>query len=199
MKAKDFFLVSFESPPLPGPLLRLAPYHFLSLSKSLPHFLGFPPIFQSTPTPLVYISLQDTYQYDDLPWYIKVLLEILFWRAFDNKWLTIPPISTKGTTTSHLKPPYTKMTTHMKLEIQVLAWDRHKNVVGVKPVKGISAPLLIIGPLIAILIYINKHSDDIIHIEDVSSSEWTPQGIVQLYHGKEQVAFDEIIMMSAVY
>ena len=74
---------------------------------------------------------------------------------------------------NYLSPKtYTKMTTHMKSEIQVLAWDRHKMWWGLDQLMGSQPlPLLIIGPLIAILIYINKHSDDIIHIEDVSSSE----------------------------
>jgi hypothetical protein len=40
--------------------------------------------------------------------------------------LTIPPISTKRTTTCHLKSLNIKLTT--VLEIQIMAWNRQKNV-----------------------------------------------------------------------
>ena len=43
-------------------------------------------------------------------------------------WSSNPPVSTKGTITSHLYLTHwaQKRQRHMKLEIQVLAWDRHK-------------------------------------------------------------------------
>jgi hypothetical protein len=47
----------------------------------------------------------------------------LFWKG---SWPGIPSISTKRTTTSHLKPLNIAMTSHMRLEIQTLAWDRQK-------------------------------------------------------------------------
>ena len=57
-------------------------------------------------------------------------------RKFKQWWSTIiiPPISlsTKWSTTSCLKHLKTKRPWHMTLEIQVLSWDRHKNMAGVK-------------------------------------------------------------------
>ena len=49
-------------------------------------------------------------------------------RKFKQCWSTIPPISTKQTITSHLKSLTPKRRQHMRLEIQVLSWDRHKNI-----------------------------------------------------------------------
>jgi len=52
-----------------------------------------------------------------------------------NQWSSVPPISTKRTITSHLNPLNThKRPQHMALEIQVLAWDRHKYVVGLNQI-----------------------------------------------------------------
>ena len=47
---------------------------------------------------------------------------------------TITTITTKRTITSETSLTEHKNTWHMTLEIQVHAWDRHTNVVGVKPV-----------------------------------------------------------------
>jgi hypothetical protein len=47
-------------------------------------------------------------------------------RKFKQWWSTIPPISTKRTITSNLNSLNTKKKDMLK--IQVLAWDRHKNV-----------------------------------------------------------------------
>ena len=49
-------------------------------------------------------------------------------RNFKHLWSIIPPISTKRTITSQLVSLNTKRTRHMMLEIQFLAWDRHKDV-----------------------------------------------------------------------
>ena len=51
-------------------------------------------------------------------------------RKFKQQWSTIPPISTKRTITSHLLTEHKKRPQHATFEIQVLAWDRHKNMVG---------------------------------------------------------------------
>jgi hypothetical protein len=55
-------------------------------------------------------------------------------RKFKQWWSTIPSISTKRTTTSCLKILNIKNTT--TLEIHVLVWDRHKNVVGLNWLMG---------------------------------------------------------------
>jgi len=47
-------------------------------------------------------------------------------RKFIQVWSTIPPISTKWIITSHLHK--LKRPQHLKLEIQVLGCDKHKNV-----------------------------------------------------------------------
>ena len=51
-------------------------------------------------------------------------------RKFKQWRSSIPPISTKRTTICYLNwPHWTQIRSwHMALEIQVLAWDRHKNV-----------------------------------------------------------------------
>ena len=51
---------------------------------------------------------------------------------------SIPPISPKRTITSHLNCTHSTQKTqqHMTLEIQVLAWDRHKNVAGLNWLMG---------------------------------------------------------------
>ena len=53
---------------------------------------------------------------------------------FKQWWSTIPRISTKKTQkkpiTSHLKQLNTKRPWYIALEIHVLAWDRHKHMVG---------------------------------------------------------------------
>jgi hypothetical protein len=53
-------------------------------------------------------------------------------------------ISTKQTTTSHIKSLNIKILWHMMLEIKVLAWDRNKNVAGLNRLMGSHPPLLII-------------------------------------------------------
>ena len=63
--------------------------------------------------------------YVSRPWIMK--------RKFKQLWTSIPPISTKLTITSHLKA-LNMIKRHMMLEIQVLAWDKHKNVAGLKDV-----------------------------------------------------------------
>jgi len=58
-------------------------------------------------------------------------------RIFKQWWSSIPPTSTKRTITSHLNSlNITKRPWHMMLEIQVLTWDRHKNVVGLNRLMG---------------------------------------------------------------
>ena len=58
-------------------------------------------------------------------------------KFFLQRWSTIPPITTKQTTTSHLEPLSIKIHhKHMALEIQVLALDRHKNVAGLNRLMG---------------------------------------------------------------
>jgi hypothetical protein len=48
---------------------------------------------------------------------------------FKQRWSTIPPISTKQTITSHLNSLNIKQGDHdMTLEMELLPWDRHKNV-----------------------------------------------------------------------
>jgi len=65
--------------------------------------------------------------------------------VFQNIYRSIPPISTKWKITSrhnwtHLTQ---KKTIHMMLVIQILAWDRHKNVAGLNRLMGFQ-PLLIL-------------------------------------------------------
>ena len=62
-----------------------------------------------------------------------------------KQWLsTMLSISTKQTTTSHIKSLNIKILWHMMLEIKVLAWDRNKNVAGLNRLMGSHPPLLII-------------------------------------------------------
>ena len=56
-------------------------------------------------------------------------------RKFKQRWKSIPPISTKGTITSHLNS-MNKKRQHMMLEIYVLACDRHINVVVLNQLMG---------------------------------------------------------------
>ena len=56
-------------------------------------------------------------------------------RKSEQWWSTISPIFTIRTITSHLNSLNMKKPRHMKLEIQVLAWDRHKECDRVKPIK----------------------------------------------------------------
>jgi len=51
-------------------------------------------------------------------------------RKFKQWWSTIPWRSTKPTIISHLNSLNRDKTIDMTLEIQVLAWDGHKNVAG---------------------------------------------------------------------
>jgi len=46
------------------------------------------------------------------------------------RWSSIPPISTLRTITSHLNSLNRNRPQYMTLEIQVLAWNRHTNIVG---------------------------------------------------------------------
>jgi len=60
---------------------------------------------------------------------VNRLNDICFlWKdSLNSEMSTIPPISTKRTTTSRLKSLNTKITPpHITLEIQVLTWDSHK-------------------------------------------------------------------------
>ena len=57
-------------------------------------------------------------------------------RKFKQWWSSFPPISAKQTITSHLNSLNTKWPWHMTLEIQVLTWNRHKNVVGLNGLMG---------------------------------------------------------------
>ena len=61
-------------------------------------------------------------------------LQIVMKRKFKQWSSTISSISTKWTITSHFK--HKKTTTYMALEIQDLAWDRHKAVVGLNRLIG---------------------------------------------------------------
>ena len=54
-------------------------------------------------------------------------------KQFKQWWL--PPILTRRTITSPLNSLNIKKTRHMMLEIQVLAWDRHRNVAGLKQIQ----------------------------------------------------------------
>lgn len=51
---------------------------------------------------------------------------MLMYRKFKERRSTIPPRSTKPTTTSDLKPLNTKTPRHMVLKMHVLAWDSNK-------------------------------------------------------------------------
>jgi hypothetical protein len=53
------------------------------------------------------------------------IFDCIIKRKFKQWWLTISPISTKRTNTSHLK----QLNTHKRLQ-QALAWHRHKKVAG---------------------------------------------------------------------
>ena len=56
---------------------------------------------------------------------------------FKQRWSTIPPISTKQTITSHLNSLNIKQGDHdMTLEMELLPWDRHKNVAGLSQLMG---------------------------------------------------------------
>ena len=67
----------------------------------------------------------------------KVMIYLFFYsvhylitkRKLKQWWSSIPPISTKRTITSHLKLLNTKRQQHMRLEIQVLVWNRQTDVV----------------------------------------------------------------------
>jgi hypothetical protein len=63
-------------------------------------------------------------------------------RKFTQWCSTILKIVTKGAMTSDLNSPNTKnkQQRHLKLDIQVLTWNRHKKCGGVKPVNGKLAP-----------------------------------------------------------
>ena len=54
---------------------------------------------------------------------------------FKQRWSTIPPISTKQTITSHLNSLNTKQGDH-DMTLELLAWDRHKNVAGLSQLMG---------------------------------------------------------------
>jgi len=70
--------------------------------------------------------------------------------------ITIPPMSTKRLITSHHDIHC------MMLKIQVLDWDRHKNIVGLNRLIGYNPNLLIIGSSKTIQIQTNvKHSAQI--------------------------------------
>ena len=56
-----------------------------------------------------------------------------------NSESTIPPISNKQTTPSHLKQ-LNKKKEHMALEIQLLAWDRNTNEAGLTQIMGSQSP-----------------------------------------------------------
>ena len=76
-------------------------------------------------------------------------------RNVKQLWSSIPQISRKQTITSHLKELNTNRPQHMTtLEIQVLAWDRHKNVVVLNHLCDPNPPLLIIGSPTAIQILV---------------------------------------------
>ena len=81
--------------------------------------------------------------YKTLEWsiYITSLFTWLVERKFNQWWSTIPPTSTKRKVTSHL------ISQHIILEIQVLTWDRHKNVAGLNRLTG-SQPSLLIAPTV---------------------------------------------------
>jgi len=57
-----------------------------------------------------------------------MLEKLVMKRMFKQWWSTIPPISTKRTITSHLKPLNAKRPGHMAFEIWVLDWNRHTNL-----------------------------------------------------------------------
>ena len=66
---------------------------------------------------------------------------------FEQRWSTIQPISTKQIITSHLKSLNRKKKRHMTLEIQVMAWNRQKNMAGLQwdPSPSPPPPLFITG------------------------------------------------------
>jgi len=65
-------------------------------------------------------------------WETVMLEKLLCKRKFKHWWSSIPPLSTKGTITSHLNWTHwiQKRQWHMTLEIQVQAWDKNKHVAG---------------------------------------------------------------------
>ena len=60
---------------------------------------------------------------------------IMKWN-YKQWWSTILSKSTKQTITSHPKSLNAKEIMTLSIEIQVLDWDRHKNVVGLKQIMG---------------------------------------------------------------
>ena len=76
-----------------------------------------------------------------------VIVQLVAWvikRKFNQWRSTIPPISTKWTTTSRLKTLNMKNSfkrpQHMALKMQVLAWDRYINMVGLTWLMGSPLP-----------------------------------------------------------
>jgi hypothetical protein len=101
-------------------------------------------------------------------------------RKFKQWCSTILPISTKQTITSHLNSIIlNKRQQHTTLSIQVLAWDRHKQVAGLKQLME-SQPSLLCALIIV--------------------SEWlllnTQWAIFKLYQGENKLPSNKMMMMT---
>ena len=71
--------------------------------------------------------------------YLSVIFFDVMNRVFKHWWSSIPPISTKRTITSHFNWiywTYNKWPRHITSEVQVPAWDKHKNAVALKRLLG---------------------------------------------------------------
>ena len=74
-------------------------------------------------TVLYQLCINHVFTFKTKPCYCFLVLRK---RKFKQWWWPIPLISIKRTLTSQLNSLNTKRLQHMKLEIQVLAWNRHK-------------------------------------------------------------------------